>query len=207
MVVFEMCSSKNGVAAREIERKYGKTAWFMLHRIREAMKAGPLADMMRGVVVDDETFMGGSFKNKHKGARKDYTAGRASGPYDKTPVLSLVSTDTGEVRLQVLDRVDGSNLRKAIAEHVDLPNATLHTRQGSVIQRRRPRGRSASHRRPQGRRVRPPRAARRRHDEPRGRVLLAVEAVNRRNAPLGQPRAPAPPPRRGRFPVLHPRDR
>ena len=41
MVVFEMCSNKNGIAAREIERKYGvapKTAWFMTHRLREAMK-------------------------------------------------------------------------------------------------------------------------------------------------------------------------
>lgn len=133
-VIFEMCASKNGVAAREIERKYGvtnKTAWFMLHRIREAMKAGPLADMMSGVVVADETFVGGSFKNKHKGARKDYTAGRTGGPYDKTPVLSLVNPATGEVRSQVLNRVDGSNLRKAIAEQVDLPNTTLHTDKGA----------------------------------------------------------------------------
>ena len=40
MVMFEMCCSKNGVAAREIERKYGlcpRTAWHLLHRIREAM--------------------------------------------------------------------------------------------------------------------------------------------------------------------------
>ena len=42
MVIFELMASKNGVAAREIERKYGMTpcsAWFMLHRIREAMSA------------------------------------------------------------------------------------------------------------------------------------------------------------------------
>jgi transposase-like protein len=40
MVMFEMCASKNGVAAREVERKYAlnpRTAWHMLHRIREAM--------------------------------------------------------------------------------------------------------------------------------------------------------------------------
>ncbi|MDP9445169.1 MAG: transposase [Actinomycetota bacterium] len=46
MVVFEMCASKNAVAAREIERKYdltAKSAWFMVHRIREAMKREPLA--------------------------------------------------------------------------------------------------------------------------------------------------------------------
>jgi transposase-like protein len=49
MVVFEMCASKNGVAAREIERKYDltpKSAWFMTHRIREAMKREPLAGLL-----------------------------------------------------------------------------------------------------------------------------------------------------------------
>lgn len=40
LVTYEMCSSKNGVSAREIERKYGlspKSAWFLLRRIREGM--------------------------------------------------------------------------------------------------------------------------------------------------------------------------
>src|SRR5690349_16938660 len=59
-VVFEMCASKNGVAAREIERKYDvtpKSAWFMVHRIREAMKRDPLAGLLSGVVVADETWI------------------------------------------------------------------------------------------------------------------------------------------------------
>lgn len=129
-VMVLMCSAKNGISAREVERLIGvtpETAWFMLHRLREAMKREPVVGMLSGVIVADETFMGGSFKNKPKGSRKNYTAGRAGGPYDKTPVLSLIDTATGEVRSQVLARVDGANLRKAIAEQVDLPNTTLHT--------------------------------------------------------------------------------
>ena len=42
-VIFEMCANKDGIAAREIERKYGvasRTAWFMIRRLREAMKRG-----------------------------------------------------------------------------------------------------------------------------------------------------------------------
>src|SRR3954452_12747183 len=53
-VIFEMCSSKNGVAAREIERKYQvtpKSAWFMLHRIREATKRDPLAGLLSGRII------------------------------------------------------------------------------------------------------------------------------------------------------------
>src|SRR3954447_5047013 len=46
LIVFEMCASKNGVSPREIERKYEltpKSAWFALHRIREAMRKAPLS--------------------------------------------------------------------------------------------------------------------------------------------------------------------
>src|SRR5581483_8828656 len=73
-VVFEMCANKNGIAAREIERKYDvspKTAWFMVHRIREAMKREPLAGMLRGTIVADETYIGGEPKNKHQQGRPD----------------------------------------------------------------------------------------------------------------------------------------
>ncbi|MFP4512107.1 MAG: IS1595 family transposase [Acidimicrobiales bacterium] len=132
-VIFEMCASKNGVAAREIERKYDltpKTAWFMLHRIREAMKREPLVGMLEGTVVADETFIGGKPGNKHRQGqrRKPIGAGSQSGPaYDKTAVLSLVDTESGEVRSQVVADVSGPTLRKAITEQVNTAATTLHT--------------------------------------------------------------------------------
>src|ERR1022692_4569450 len=59
-VFFEMCSNKNGIAAREIARKYGvapKTAWFMTQRIREAM-ANDDSGKLSGNIVMDETYIG-----------------------------------------------------------------------------------------------------------------------------------------------------
>lgn len=138
-VVYEMCANKNGVAAREIERRYdltAKSAWFMLHRIREAMKQEPLAGMLSGTIVADETYIGGKFKNKSKGRRAAENAprpvvpGEASGPWPsigKTTVLSLINTDTGEVRSRVVPDVTGPTLRKALAEQVDLASSVLHT--------------------------------------------------------------------------------
>jgi transposase-like protein len=136
-VIFELCSSKNGVAAREIERKYGltaKSAWFMLHRIREAMKREPLVGMLAGVVVADETFIGGKPKNKHQQGKGRQPVGPGSrggtgkGPaYGKTVVLSLISKDTGEVRSRVVNDVTAPTLRKAIEEQVNLADTTLHT--------------------------------------------------------------------------------
>lgn len=76
LVIFEMCATKNGVSAREIERKYGvcpRTAWFMLHRIREAMKNDSLVTMMRGTVVADESYVGGKESNRHARDRWENT--------------------------------------------------------------------------------------------------------------------------------------
>ncbi|CAN5882577.1 hypothetical protein BH23ACT2_BH23ACT2_26420 [soil metagenome] len=50
MVIFEMASNKNGTAAREVQRRYGltaKSAWLLVHRIREAMKDDGL-DLLGG---------------------------------------------------------------------------------------------------------------------------------------------------------------
>ena len=124
-VIFEMVSNKNGVAAREIERRYDlhpKTAWFMLHRIREAMSAGT-GSPFSGVVVADETWIGGKPKNRH--GHKKGQGGQ--GKSDKTPVVSLVHKESGEVRSQVIVNVSGKTLRSVIAKNTDMANTTLHT--------------------------------------------------------------------------------
>lgn len=125
-VVFEMCSSKNGVAAREIERKYGltaKTAWHMLHRIRFAMERDPMAGLLSGRVVIDETWVGGKPSNRHGHKRGQGGQGKT----DKTPVVALVSRETGEVRSRVVPDVKGHNLRRVLDEHVDPTLTHLHT--------------------------------------------------------------------------------
>lgn len=133
MVILEMCASKNGVSAREIERKYDltpKTAWFMLHRIREAMKLDPMAGLLAGTIVSDETWYGGKPSNRPKSKRPQRTRMDAwpnAHSSDKTPILSLVNRDTGEVRSQVIPDVTGATLSKAIAEQVDVAGSHLHT--------------------------------------------------------------------------------
>lgn len=125
-VVFEMCASKNGVSAREVERKYKltpKTAWFMLHRIREAMKKQPLAGLLTGRVVSDETFYGGKPSNRHRHDPSQHVQGTT----DKTPIQSLVCRETGEVRSRVVPDVTGDNLRHALATHTDPARTHLQT--------------------------------------------------------------------------------
>ena len=70
-----MASSKKGVSAHQLHRSLDvtyKTAWFMAHRIREAMNpADPSAIGGEGKVVEaDETYVGGKAENKHRNKRK-----------------------------------------------------------------------------------------------------------------------------------------
>src|SRR5947209_2144339 len=100
-VIFEMCSSKNGVSAREIERKYGltpKSAWFMTHRIREAIKKQPLAELLSGRVVSDEMFYGARPSNRHGPDPSKHPQGST----DRTAIQALISRETGDVRSRVV---------------------------------------------------------------------------------------------------------
>jgi transposase-like protein len=124
-VFFEMCANKNGIAAREIERRYGvapKTAWFMAHRIREAMTVRG-APMMSGVVVADETWIGPDPDKMNKKSRanhkKDHT--------DSQPVMTLISKKTGEARSKAVANVTGKTLRKVMAQNVNRHSSVLQT--------------------------------------------------------------------------------
>ncbi len=108
-----LCASKKGMSAKQIERMLGvtyKTAWFMCHRIREAMKDngtdGPLGGP-NTVVEADETYVGGKARNR--AFRK---------PADKKAVVALVERD-GHVRSFHVANVNAKTLRPLIVTHVD----------------------------------------------------------------------------------------
>src|SRR5215475_8975242 len=96
--MYLLCSSKKGISSNQLHRTLGvtlKTAWFMSHRIREAMRNVGIDGPMGGegeIVEADETFIG----NK-KGFPKRRGAGH------KMVVMSLVERG-GAVRSTVLDK-------------------------------------------------------------------------------------------------------
>jgi transposase-like protein len=106
MAAFWMiCNCKNGISSYELARAIKvtqKSAWFMLHRIREAMRAGSITKMggpESGPVEADETFIGPRFKNLHKNKR----IGREfRGPKDKSIVFGILDRETRQVRAKVV---------------------------------------------------------------------------------------------------------
>jgi transposase-like protein len=133
MVMVQMSSAKNGISGREVERMHGltpETAWYMLHRLREAMKRPPLVGLLSGTIVADETFIGGKPKNKRQQGRKRPGTGRGVAGHpgaEKAAVLALVDKETGEVRSRVIPNVTGDTPRVALSEQVDTSASTLHT--------------------------------------------------------------------------------
>lgn len=106
-----MTSSKKGVSAKMLERSLGvtyKTAWFMAHRIREAMRDDdPVPLGGPNLVVEaDETYVGGKEHNKHASKR---TPGRQGGK-GKQAVVSLVERDGG-IRSHHVASVTAKRLR------------------------------------------------------------------------------------------------
>src|SRR5947209_20366339 len=85
--IYLLCGSKKGISSNQIHRTLGvtlKTAWFMSHRIREAMRDGKLAPMGgRGSIVEaDETYLWGTKnpKPRARGRVPQPTKGGRSGP-------------------------------------------------------------------------------------------------------------------------------
>lgn len=80
VAVWSIANAKNGISSCELARALGvtqKTAWFMLMRIREAMKT-KTARKMRGTIEGDETFIGGKAKNMHADRRERLIRGRGA---------------------------------------------------------------------------------------------------------------------------------
>src|SRR5262245_36624572 len=124
-VIYLMCSSKKGIATRQIQRMLQcsmKTAWFLTHRIREAMKDGGLGPLGgEGMVVEaDETYIGGKEKNRHKNRRKGVV-----GAAGKETVFSLVERG-GRVRSVHVASVTETNLRPIIMAQM-APGSILST--------------------------------------------------------------------------------
>jgi transposase-like protein len=127
LVMFDACSAKNGISALEIQRRYGLTArsaWHLMHRLREAMKAEPMAALLSGRVAADESWIGGTPHNRH-----GYVPTKGPKGEDKTIVMSLVSRETGEVRSQIIPDVKSETLRSVLFAQTDRASTHLQTDQ------------------------------------------------------------------------------
>ena len=110
--VYLMTSSKKGISAHQLHRILEityKSAWFLAHRIREAMRDGALPPMGgEGVIVEaDETFIGNI-----KGMEKRQAF------HHKMKVLALIDRGTGKARTMVIDKVKADTIMPIVIANI-----------------------------------------------------------------------------------------
>jgi transposase-like protein len=124
--VWLIANSKNSVSSHELGRALNvtqKTAWFMLHRIRDAMVTRSF-DRMNGIVEVDETYVGGLSKNMHKSARERKLSG--TGGIDKTIVQGARSREVGTVRADIIPGTDRETVQSNVRGWVE-PGSAVFT--------------------------------------------------------------------------------
>ena len=123
--MYLIAGSKKGISSNQLHRTLGvtlKTAWFMSHRIREAMRSGGLAPMggTGGIVEVDETFIG----------RKEGAEVKRAW-HHKMKVLSLVDRATGEKRSVVVGNITAAEIMPIMRANV-VKEAIVMTDEASV---------------------------------------------------------------------------
>ncbi len=128
--IWMIANCKNGISSYELGRDLGvtqKSAWFMLHRIRIAMRVGSI-EKMDGECEADESFLGGLSKNMHKVRRKRTISG--TGGTNKTAVMGILKRKhkggKSRVRAVVVPDVRRDTLGAEIRATVE-PGSALYT--------------------------------------------------------------------------------
>lgn len=122
VAVWSVTNAKNGISSCELARAIGitqKSAWFMLHRIRLAMKTGTFR-RIEGEIEADETYVGGLAKNMHKARRERVITG--TGGSGKTIVMGLLERGaegrSSRVKAKVVPNARKKTVQPEVRENV-----------------------------------------------------------------------------------------
>lgn len=122
MAIWMLTSHKKGIASTTLARDLGitqKTAWFVLHRLREAAATRSFNAPLAGTVEADETFVGDKSKNKHAHKRMGIR-----GTVGKATVFGMVERG-GDVRMMHVPDVKAKSVQATIKEHVAPGSAVM----------------------------------------------------------------------------------
>ena len=127
--MYLLVTARKGISSLQLSKEIGitqKSAWFMLHRLREA--CGGNFKKLRGIIEIDETYVGGLEGNKHE--NRKLKAGR--GPVGKKAVIGMRERGKdGRTLAFVAEDVDLPTVHTAIYKHVE-QGSTVHSDEARV---------------------------------------------------------------------------
>ncbi len=126
LAMWMLANCKNGASSYEIHRAIGvsqKSAWFMLQRIRLAMRPEDLTKIggSGSTVEADETVIGGKLKFMHNRRKREMGLGAVSEGYqkNKTIVMGVLDRDARQVRATVIPAARRSTMEAMVRNHVE----------------------------------------------------------------------------------------
>ncbi len=137
LAAYLLCSSKKGISSHQLHRTLGvtyKTAWFMSHRIREAMRDGNFPPPIGGpgkTVEVDEVYLGPKERFRKGAEKKPDKRGRMRGYAPKEKIVTLVERGSGIVRSFHVPDVTADTLRPILWHQLGR-ETTLMTDEASV---------------------------------------------------------------------------
>ena len=126
-----MTTNLKGISSHKLARELGitqKSAWHMLHRIRESWNVG--APRFFGPVEVDEAYMGGKEGNKHEWKKQN--AGR--GPVGKAAVVGIRDRETNQIDAEVIESTDARTLTRFVHERTE-PDTLVYTDEARAYDR------------------------------------------------------------------------
>ena len=124
LAIYQVTTNLKGIASTKLASDLGikqPSAWFMIHRIRSAY---PHDTQLMGPVEVDETFIGGTDRNRHAAQKTD----RETSYWSKAAAVGIKSRADNTIHAEMVNTVSSATLQRTIRAHVD-PGAMVYTDQ------------------------------------------------------------------------------
>jgi transposase-like protein len=131
LAIWLITSHKKGIASTQLAKDLGitqKSAWFVTHRLRYAIRTQSFNRPLDGEIEADETFVGGKEKNKHAHQR---TGGKQGGK-GKTAVLGILERG-GELRTGITPNLSAKSVQTVIRDNVAKGASVMTDEHGAFV--------------------------------------------------------------------------
>ncbi len=118
LALWMLTSNKKGISSTQLANELGiqqKSAWFLMHRIREIIRNIDLKGTLSGIIEIDETFIGGKEKNKHQ----DKKLKQGRGTIGKVAVMGAISREKKQAVASPVPRVNHNEVETFLKKNVD----------------------------------------------------------------------------------------